>query len=85
MNISMEISMYPLADEFVFAIGSFIERLAARPGIRVVTNSMSTQVFGELDAVMEALREGLRESWSEEGKSVFVLKLINSDLGHGIK
>ena len=80
MNISMEISMYPLAAEYIPLIRTFIEGLAVRPGIEVKTNTMSTQVFGDLDLVMNALREGLRESWTEQDKSAFVVKLINSDL-----
>ena len=76
----MEISMYPLADEYIPLIKAFIDDLAARPGIDVKTNTMSTQVFGDLDHVMDALREGLRSNWTAQGKSVFVLKLINSDL-----
>ncbi len=80
MHISMEISMYSLADEFVPAIETFIKELTANPGIEVRTNTMSTQVFGQFDAVMQALRTGLQHAWEAEGKSVFVLKVINSDV-----
>lgn len=80
MNISLEISMYPLAADYVPQIKAFIDDLKTRAGIAVETNAMSTQVFGDLDIVMEAVREGLRESWSADGKSIFVMKLINSDL-----
>ena len=80
MNISIEVSMYPLADIYVPAIQEFINFLANSPGIDVQTNTMSTQVFGNLDHVMDALRDGLKASYSSDGKAVFVLKIINSDL-----
>ena len=80
MNIAMEISMYPLANDYVPEIRRFIDNLAGQPGIKVTTNTMSTQVFGNIDLVMDALRDGLRRSWSSDGKAVFVIKLINSDL-----
>lgn len=80
MKVSLEISMYPLADEFIPAIETFIKSLQGNDELEVVTNTMSTQVFGEFEAVMSALREGLREAWQEPGKSVFAMKIINSDL-----
>lgn len=80
MNISLEISMYPLADDFIPAIQSFIDFLANAPEVEVKTNTMSTQVFGEIDPVMNTLRDGLKESYMSDGKAVFVLKIINSDL-----
>lgn len=72
--------MYPLADEFIPAIEAFIASLNTRDELEVITNTMSTQVFGDFDAVMSALREGLQQAWQGQEKSVFSLKIINSDL-----
>ena len=83
MKVSLEISMYPLADEYIPAIQSFIDDISRKPGIDTITNTMSTQLFGEFEVVMDALREGLRASWERNGKSVFVLKFLNSDLQPG--
>ena len=80
MNISLEISMYPLANEYVPAIQEFIDFLASCPDVAVKTNTMSTQVFGLIDPVMNALRDGLKDAYRSDGKSVFVVKIINSDL-----
>lgn len=80
MNISLEISMYPLAEDYIPAIQGFIDSLANNRGLEVRTNTMSTQVFGSLDRVMNALQEGLAAAYSADGKAVFVLKIINSDL-----
>ena len=46
MKISIEISLYPLAeDKFKTEIWAFIKRLRLVDGLSVVTNGMSTQVF----------------------------------------
>jgi uncharacterized protein YqgV (UPF0045/DUF77 family) len=80
MDIGVEISLYPLKADFVPAIGEFLERLAAHAGLRVVTNSMSTQLFGSYEEVMQAVREELRPTFETLGsraeKAVFVMKVI---------
>ena len=48
MRISVEISMYPLKDEYIPGIQAFIDRLNKYPELKVITNTMSTQVFGGL-------------------------------------
>ncbi|HRY97570.1 MAG TPA: hypothetical protein P5550_00795 [Bacteroidales bacterium] len=79
MKASVDISYYPLTDEFIPPIKDLIARLKARPELEVRTNTMSTQVFGEYDELMNALRDELRES-AALPHSVFVLKLVNADL-----
>lgn len=79
MNTSVEISYYPLHEEFIPHILDFIERLRAHQGVRAVTNGMSTQVFGEYDTVMSALTAEIKKSF-ELPHSVFVMKVINADL-----
>ncbi len=76
MHVAIELSLYPLADEFIPPIRDFIERLNARPGLAVVTNSMSTQVSGEFDTVFEALRAELRRSFEAQHRAVFVMKVL---------
>jgi uncharacterized protein YqgV (UPF0045/DUF77 family) len=80
MDIGVEISLYPLRADFVPAIHDFLERLNRAAELRVVTNSMSTQVFGPYDTVMQVLREELRTSFealdSAQGKAVFVMKVL---------
>ena len=80
MQLSVEISKYPLADNYIAAINDFIERLNNYPSLHVITNTMSTQVFGEYDAVMQALSIEMKTTYERWGKSVFVCKFINGDL-----
>ncbi|HEY7965219.1 MAG TPA: hypothetical protein VID49_13975 [Steroidobacteraceae bacterium] len=80
MDIGVEISLYPLQREFAPLIREFLARLNADTGLRVVTNSMSTQVFGTYEAVMEALRRELRPTLAALAaagdKAVFVMKVL---------
>ena len=79
MNTSVEISYYPLNVEYIPPIKNFIERLNSYTNIRVKTNGMSTQVFGEYDVVMDAIKTEIKKSF-ELPHSVFVMKIINADL-----
>ncbi len=79
MNTSVDISYYPLKDEFIPPIKDFIDRLNQHKSISVVTNGMSTQVFGEYFDVMEVLTMEIHESFNLP-HSVFILKIINADL-----
>ena len=79
MNISVDISYYPLHDEFIPSIKDFIERLNQHKMLVVKTNGMSTQVFGEYEEVMQSLSKEIKNSF-ELPYSVFILKIVNADL-----
>jgi hypothetical protein len=76
MNIGVEISLYPLRDEFIPPIRGFIDRLNADARFKVITNDMSTQVFGRYEDVMDALTRELRPTFERDGKSIFVMKVL---------
>lgn len=79
MNISVDISYYPLHDEFIPPIKDFIQRLNKNKKLIVKTNGMSTQVFGEYEVVMQTLTKEMKASF-ELPHSVFILKIVNADL-----
>ena len=81
MNTSVDISYYPLKDEFIPAILDFIDRLNKHEAITCKTNGMSTQVFGEYFEVMKALTEEIHKSF-EIPHSVFLLKIVNANLSN---
>jgi uncharacterized protein YqgV (UPF0045/DUF77 family) len=76
MEIAVEISLYPLADEFIPPIARFIERLNAHAELKIVTNSMATQVFGEYQRVFDTLALECRRTFEEADKAVFVMKVL---------
>ena len=76
MDIGIEMSLYPLASDFIPPIQDFIDRLNAHGRFKVVTNSMSTQVFGAFDDVFEVLVPEIRETFQHNEKAVFVMKVL---------
>lgn len=79
MKASLDISLYPLNEEYKPAIKSFIKRCDAHKDVDVFPNRMSTQVFGELKDIMSMLEKEVERSWEKYGSSVFVLKLFKGD------
>ena len=76
MDIAVEMSLYPLDADYIPPIQDFIDRLNTHAGLKVVTNSMSTQVFGEYEAVMRALMLELRRTFETSNKAVFAMKVL---------
>ena len=76
MKLTAEISMYPLADNYIPAIDGFIEHLNQQAGITVITTPTCTQVNGEYDAVFALIQQGIKQSYAEFGRAVFVTKFI---------
>jgi len=76
MILSAEITMYPLKDEYLPAIESVIEKLNTYEDIEIQTSPTSTILMGDYDVVMNAIKETIRFSAEECGKSVFVTKFL---------
>jgi uncharacterized protein YqgV (UPF0045/DUF77 family) len=76
VEIGVEISLYPLAADYTAPIKAFLERVRAVPGLKVVTTSLSTQVFGSYDAVLETLGREMRTTLGGAERSVFILKVF---------
>lgn len=83
MRITAEVSLYPLADEFVGSIKEFIAQLRAEDDLEVVSNQMSTQIRGEFQLVSRALQSGMRKMMESDATMVFVVKYLNADLAIG--
>lgn len=80
METSIDISLYPLKDDFIPPIAEFIERISAYDGVNVVRNDLSTQLYGDYDAIMDLLKVEIRRSWETWGKGTFVVKFLMNDL-----
>jgi uncharacterized protein YqgV (UPF0045/DUF77 family) len=81
MDLSVEISKYPLAnDNYVEAIQDFIDRVNTYEGLEVITTYFSTQIFGAYDTVMAVLNKELKTSFEQYGTGIFVCKFIPGNL-----
>ena len=79
MHTAVEISLYPLADDFIPPIKAFIDRLNTYPDVSVTTNAMSTQVSGEHSRVFEILARETARTFAEAGRKVFVMKVLGGE------
>lgn len=80
MKISIELSLYPLDDQFLSIIQDIVKRLNDDKRVDCFTNTMSTQIFGEMDDAMSVLKDIVSYSFEQYGKQVFVAKILNSDV-----
>lgn len=80
MKISVELSLYPLDDQFLPIIQDIVERLMGDKRVEAIVNTMSTQIFGDFDSVMAVVNEIIEYSFKTYGKQVFVAKFLNSDV-----
>ena len=76
MKMTAELSVYPLREDFKTAVLGFIDELLKGQDVVAVTNSMSTQISGEDDAVFSAIRQALRASFVKFGRQILVAKFI---------
>ena len=78
MNISVELTLLPLNDDFKTPIKNFIQKLRSL-GFKVLENPMSTQIYGEYDALMSALQKVIKEGFEKESAVVLNIKIIKGD------
>ena len=76
MKMTAELSVYPLREDFKTAVLGFIDGLLKGQDVVAVTNSMSTQISGEDEAVFTAIQQALRTSYAQLGRQVLVAKFI---------
>jgi uncharacterized protein YqgV (UPF0045/DUF77 family) len=76
----VEISMYPLHKNYKLLIIDFIKRLRSYPQIKIITNGMSTQLFGSYELLMNMLNTEMGMAFKDNKSIVFNIKIINSDL-----
>ncbi len=78
MQVMVELSLYPLVNEYIPPIQDFIDRLNSY-NITVSTSSTSTQVTGDYGVVMKVLGEEMQRTHEEVGQAIFVAKFLNFD------
>jgi len=80
MRVAVDISLYPLTEEFLPPIADVIKRLLRYESLDVMTNPMSTQIQGEYDDVMAALKAEIRTTFDNLPKAVFTIRILNNPL-----
>ena len=75
-EITIDISMYPLREEYIAPIDRFIELVNGDGALKVVTTPTSTIVQGPSLIAMAAVQSALLQCYEEFGRAVFVVKYI---------
>ena len=81
MNITVEISHYPLKNDYEEDVLQFIAAIKKNNNkLEVYTNSMSTYIKGDVDHVMEVVKKAIKHLYVYNKKSATILKVIPGDL-----
>jgi uncharacterized protein YqgV (UPF0045/DUF77 family) len=78
MKVAVDISLYPLDADFIPPIKDVIARFNEHENLEVWTNAMSTQLVGEFDDVMDALRQEIGATFEQLPKAIFAIKILNN-------
>ncbi len=78
MNISVELTLSPLQNEFEEPIINFIKKLRAS-GLTVLENPLSTQVYGDYDKVMQLLNSEIKNVFELIDNGLIFIKMVKSD------
>ncbi|HSM63880.1 MAG TPA: thiamine-binding protein [Gillisia sp.] len=78
MNISVELTLTPLQDNYEPAIIDFIKKLRAS-GLTILENPLSTQVYGDYDKVMEVLDKEMKTALESVERGLLYIKIVKSD------
>lgn len=74
MKATIEISMYPLSDDYIQRVLDFLEVLNQYENITVETNGLSTQIFGEYEDLMDILKLEIFKVLIAQN-AIFILKI----------
>jgi len=82
MYITVEISLYPLQEDYKTAIKTFIKSLKAdtSSAVTIRTTAMSTYVAGPYKEVMASLTKHLQAVYEQVPHSATVMKIIPQQL-----
>jgi len=80
MKAAVDISMYPLKEAYETPILDFIHRLRKHPDLAIHTNSLSTQITGDYDLIMDVLKQEIKTSFMEKTTQIMVLKILNIEI-----
>ena len=78
MNISVELTLMPLHNNFEEPIIKFIQQLR-KSGFTVMENPLSTQIYGDYDSLMSYLTNNIKTTFEKENNVVFNMKIVKSD------
>ncbi len=78
MNVSIEITLMPLNNNYKEVIKNFIISLRNNE-FKIFENPLSTQIYGDYDKIMNLLNSKIKSVFSENNGVMINLKIVNGD------
>ncbi|MFC5047999.1 YkoF family thiamine/hydroxymethylpyrimidine-binding protein [Aquimarina hainanensis] len=78
MQISVELTLSPLQEDYEKHIITFIKRLR-QSKFEVIETPLSTQVYGDYDEVMKFLSQEIKKSFEAMEQVLIHMKLVKSN------
>jgi len=78
MNISVELTLTPLQDNYEELIIGFIKKIRAS-GFTVLENPLSTQVYGDYDDIMKLLNREIKLALELMENGLMYIKIVKTD------
>ena len=78
MNVSIEITLMPLSNNYKEVIKNFIISLRNNE-FKIFENPLSTQIYGDYDKIMNLLNSKIKSVFSENNGVMINLKIVNGD------
>ncbi len=79
MKATIEISLYPLTEDYKSVVLDFLKILNVYKDIKVETNGLSTQIFGDYRYMMQMLSDEIFEVFQKQ-KAIIVMKIAAGEL-----
>lgn len=80
MNVSVDISLYPLTENYLEVVDGFIQQLRNDPELTIKVNDLSTQVFGDYATVLNKVNAAMQATHKQTPKAAFIMKVLNGHL-----
>lgn len=78
MQISVELTLSPLQNDYETHIVNFIKALR-NSEFEVSENPLSTQIFGDFDTLMPFLNKEIKRSFQQTDISVLTMKVVTTN------
>lgn len=80
LDLTLDVSLYPLRDAYLPAIEAFIGSLKKDPQLKVEVNPLSTQISGSSARVFPLLQSAVEEHFPNLPQGVLVVKILKGRL-----
>ncbi len=80
MTAVVEVSMYPLTENYIPVIDKFLTEIREYEGLNISTNPSSTRIQGEYDELMDAVTACMKSIYRGSDQVTFVMKVLNTDI-----